>query len=170
MSSFEVSPDFQMAGQVKWFSLSRGYGFVHDEQSGEEILLHANVLKDFGRSSVLAGSRIEFEAVQTERGYQARKILAIYPCEDSAEETTSISNPSATSDEYVAARVKWFDVEKGFGFVNAFGKPNDHFIHASVLHQMGLETVGIGEAICVRLGKNENGSAVLEVKPWAIHG
>ena len=41
-----------LKGHVKWFDTSKGYGFLVVEDGSGDILLHANVLKNFGRGSV----------------------------------------------------------------------------------------------------------------------
>jgi CspA family cold shock protein len=41
-----------ITGHVKWFDPSKGFGFVLADNGGPDILLHANVLRNFGHSSV----------------------------------------------------------------------------------------------------------------------
>ena len=38
-----------VTGRVKWFDPARGFGFIVDEAGGSDILLHANVLRNFGQ-------------------------------------------------------------------------------------------------------------------------
>ena len=42
----------RVSGTVKWFDPSKGFGFVVANEGGPDILLHANVLRNFGQSSV----------------------------------------------------------------------------------------------------------------------
>jgi len=51
-------------GKIKWFDSTKGFGFVLDDAGGGDILLHANVLRDFGLSSVVEGSEIEVETAE----------------------------------------------------------------------------------------------------------
>ena len=44
-------------GVVKWFDPLKGFGFVVAETGGADILLHVNVLRSFGQSSVADGAR-----------------------------------------------------------------------------------------------------------------
>jgi cold shock CspA family protein len=46
-------------GRVKWFSLERGYGFLVDEQTGEEIFVHETGLADPPETPV-KGMRLQF--------------------------------------------------------------------------------------------------------------
>jgi cold shock CspA family protein len=46
-------------GRVKWFSLEHGYGFLIDEQTGQEIFVHERGLVDPGDTPV-SGGRLQF--------------------------------------------------------------------------------------------------------------
>ena len=72
---------FDVLGKVKWFDPVKGFGFVIADEGGPDILLHANVLRNFGQSSVADGARIEVAAQRTERGIQATEVRRIEPPE-----------------------------------------------------------------------------------------
>ena len=48
-----------VTGVVKWFDPTKGFGFVVSDGGGPDILLHANVLRNFGQSSVADSAGIE---------------------------------------------------------------------------------------------------------------
>ena len=58
-------------GRVKWFDPSKGFGFIVSDQTDADILLHANVLRNFGQGSVADGAGIEVRIQRTQRGVQA---------------------------------------------------------------------------------------------------
>ena len=58
-------------GQVKWFDAAKGYGFLVADDDQGDILLHANVLRNFGRGSIAEGSVVSFSLQSTDRGRQA---------------------------------------------------------------------------------------------------
>ena len=68
-----------MHGHVKWFDPAKGFGFVVSEDSPSDILLHANVLRNFGQGSVADGAGITVQVQQTQRGVQAVEVLSIEP-------------------------------------------------------------------------------------------
>lgn len=74
----------QIAGRVKWFDATKGFGFVVSDEGGPDILLHANVLRNFGQSSVADGSAIEIVVQKSERGIQALEVISIAPPESPA--------------------------------------------------------------------------------------
>ena len=115
-----------VSGTVKWFDNAKGFGFIISDEGGPDILLHANVLRNFGQGSVADQSRIKVVIQKTERGIQAQQVLEIEPPEsDQMEASTGMLIEIPDGTPFVPARVKWFDKAKGFGFINAFGDPDD---------------------------------------------
>ncbi len=70
---------------------------------------------------------------------------------------------SAFAGPEVGAVVKWFNAEKGFGFVEVSGGSGDAFLHVSVLQRAGAEAVTPGAALKVRVGPGQKGQQVTEV-------
>ena len=163
-------------GHVKWFDPGKGFGFVVANDGGPDILLHVNVLRNFGQSSIADGSEIEVVTHQTERGVQAIEVVSVAP---PARESEAPLNDIAELDAEAiraapleAARVKWFDKGKGFGFANVFGRGEDVFLHIEVLRQSGLADLQPGEALAMRVIDGKRGRMAAEVMAWesAIQG
>ena len=62
-----------------------------------------------------------------------------------------------------SAVVKWFNGEKGFGFVEVEGGSGDAFLHVSVLQRVGADSVAPGALLRVRVGPGQKGQQVTEV-------
>lgn len=159
-----------VTGQVKWFDPAKGFGFVIADLGGPDILLHANVLRNFGQGSVVDGSMIEILVQDTQRGLQATQVLAITPPRSDAavplRDMMDFTADDIASKPIEPARVKWFDKAKGFGFANVFGREEDVFIHVEVLRRSGLSDLQSGEAIGLRLVQGERGRMAIEVIGW----
>ena len=70
--------------------------------------------------------------------------------------------PAAQSGPPSTATVKWFNAEKGFGFVS-LEEGGDAFLHANVLSRAGREEVAPGATLQVRTGAGMKGPQVTEV-------
>ncbi|MCF3972262.1 cold-shock protein [Paracoccus salsus] len=159
-----------ISGEVKWFDPTKGYGFILNADGGPDILLHANVLRNFGRSSVADQSRVTAWVQPTNRGLQATEVTEIRP--PASDGTPPIADLNSTVIEHLEslplrpARVKWFDKGKGFGFANIFGHPDDVFIHVEVLRHSGFSDLVIGEAIGIRVVEGPRGLMAAQITSW----
>lgn len=157
-----------VAGQVKWFDTTKGFGFVLSDEGGPDILLHANVLRNFGRGSIAEGARVMLRTQTTGRGLQAIEVIAIEAGNGAPAEPQSTfpDLPDTTDVPLVAARVKWFDKGKGFGFANVFGRSEDVFVHVEVLRRSGFTELQPGEAIALKVVEGPRGKMAAEVRTW----
>jgi CspA family cold shock protein len=54
-------------GKVKFFNESKGFGFICDDQSGEDIFVHSSGLEDHVRE----GDEVTFDVKQGKKGINA---------------------------------------------------------------------------------------------------
>ena len=160
----------RVTGRVKWFDPVKGFGFVVSDDGGPDILLHANVLRNYGQSSVADNAEVEIDVQETERGCQAVEVHAIHPARDAL--TAGLADFDDIDPEVIRAaplepaRVKWFDKAKGFGFANTFGSDVDVFVHIEVLRRSGLADLQPGEALAIRTIEGKRGRMATEVCGW----
>ena len=142
------------------------------DNGGPDILLHVNVLRNFGQNSVADDAQIEVVTHHTDRGVQAVEIVSIAPpMRDHGAGLTDLAEMPDTDVENLPlepGRVKWFDKIKGFGFANVFGKPDDVFLHIEVLRLSGLSDVQPGEALALRVIDGKRGRMAAQVFPWEM--
>ncbi|MEP3678069.1 MAG: cold shock domain-containing protein [Paracoccaceae bacterium] len=162
----------RVTGTVKWFDPSKGFGFVVSDHGGPDILLHANVLRNFGQSSVADAAGIEVIVQETARGIQAVEVLNIAPPDTMPEmdigldDGGEIAEPVDLSLPLEPARVKWFDKAKGFGFANVFARDEDVFLHIEILRRSGLADLQPGEAVSLRVVDGKRGRMATQVTSW----
>ena len=169
----DLSSLHHVQGRVKWFDPMKGFGFVVSDTGGDDILLHVNVLRNFGQSSIAEGTQVEIVTHQTERGVQALEIVRLVPPERDVSAPVLNDFAHLTDDDLdemdmEPARVKWFDKGKGFGFANVFGRPEDVFLHIEVLRQSGLADLQPGEALALRVIEGKRGRMAAEILSWEM--
>lgn len=60
-------------GKVKWFSDSKGYGFIETEE-GRDVFVHFSAIQTDGFKSLAEGQNVEFEIVEGAKGPQAANV------------------------------------------------------------------------------------------------
>ncbi|WP_306418948.1 cold-shock protein [Teichococcus vastitatis] len=63
----------------------------------------------------------------------------------------------------LAATVKWYNAEKGFGFVELGDGSGDAFLHANILQAAGVQGVSPGATLQVRVGQGAKGRQIDQV-------
>lgn len=156
-----------VVGHVRWFDSLKGFGFLVDSGGGSDALLHASVLKRFGRSSITEAAIIEAQVTETSRGRQVTEILSLrLPAGPPIAEMVCLPYDQLKQLPMLAARVKWFDRAKGFGFANVFGEAGDIFLHIDVLKENGFTDLTVGEAIALRVLDGHRGRVAAQILAW----
>lgn len=60
-----------MTGKVKWFNAQKGFGFITNNENGEEVFVHFSGLAMDGFKSLDDGQSVTFDITQGARGLQA---------------------------------------------------------------------------------------------------
>jgi CspA family cold shock protein len=63
---------FYMAtGTVKWFSDSKGYGFITPDEGGKDLFIHHSNIIGNGYKSLTEGAKVVFEEREGNKGIEA---------------------------------------------------------------------------------------------------
>ena len=58
-------------GTVKWFNAQKGYGFITNESTGEDVFVHFSGIAGEGYKSLEEGQNVTFDIPEGNRGLQA---------------------------------------------------------------------------------------------------
>ena len=64
-------------GTVKWFNADKGYGFISNDEGGEDVFVHFSAIQTDGFKTLEEGQEVQFEVVQGAKGPQASNVTRI---------------------------------------------------------------------------------------------
>jgi cold shock protein len=164
--SGEKDLSVEISGQIKWFDISKGYGFIKPYGGGRgDVLLHQTCIRQSGFKEAFEGARVVCEAVQGPKGLQARRLISV----DNS--TAELDEPAARPQRYVVeptgpafvAAVKWFNRGKGYGFLSRGPDTPDIFVHMETLRRNGIRELRQGQKVRVRVGGGPKGELAADV-------
>jgi len=127
---------------VKWFNRAKGFGFVQPSDGSPDAFLHVSVLEQLGRSELDEGTTITCDISE---GHKGPQVAEIHNVDESTASPSSASSPSYGGPpttggftEEFEGTVKFFNVEKGFGFIKPDDGGRDVFISARTLERAGI--------------------------------
>ena len=180
---FNTAPSGPEVGAVvKWFNAEKGFGFV-ELNTGGDAFLHVSVLGRAGHQAVNPGAILRVRVGAGQKGPQVAEILSLE--EGTAPPPTTARRPpmsgggggfggagggggggrevdlGATTE--VRGTVKWFNAEKGFGFVMPENGGKDVFVHITAVSRGGLQGLEPGQVVRLQVAEGRRGQEAVSV-------
>ena len=159
---------------VKWFNAEKGFGFVEVSDGSGDAFLHVSVLSGAGAQSVNPGAKLKVKLGQGAKGPQVMEVSDIREGEaPAAGPRRAPPRPSfggGGGDSYgggggggggpaqdVRGTVKWYNAQKGFGFVAPDSGGKDVFVHATALERGGIPGLAEGQSVRMQVVQGKKG-------------
>jgi CspA family cold shock protein len=63
-----------MAGIVKWYNATKGFGFISPQSGGKDVFVHATALESAGLQPLQEGQSVKMSVVQGAKGPEVSSI------------------------------------------------------------------------------------------------
>lgn len=154
----------KIEGALRWFDHVRGYGFIIPNGGGDDVLLHNEVLREFGQNTRLKpGAVLSCEIMKSPNGLMATKILKVlnnagFAAENLVQSSEDFEiNLPVDESQLKVAIVKWYDERKGYGFSITHNDDSDIMLSRQILRRCGIRSLYPGDKIRVLLDNTPRG-------------
>jgi CspA family cold shock protein len=95
----------------------------------------------------------------------ARRFASERPTPGTGSETGPRRGPPQKETQMAQGTVKWFNAEKGFGFITPEAGGQDVFVHYSAIQSDGYRSLDEGQQVEFEVGQGQKGPQAEQVRP-----
>ncbi len=156
-------------GTVKWFNTTKGFGFVA-LADGTEAFLHVSAVEQAGLAAPREGATIKCEVGPGKKGPQVTRLVEITgggapaPSHMPRGSDRPLDPALMANTTEVEGTVKWFSLERGYGFVTADDGDVDIFVVGDCLRRAALQTLLPEQRVSVTVARTAKGREARAVR------
>jgi len=162
-------------GVVKWFNSQKGYGFITPDEGGEDLFVHQSAINAQGFRTLSETEDVMYDVVDEGGKLKAVNVSSPdggYVKGDSggrgrgrgaATTPRKWVDGAEPSEGKQIGTVKWFNSEKGFGFIAPLSGSEDLFVHQSAIHAPGFRSLMEGEDVEFKVVEERGKEKAIEV-------
>ena len=139
----------RVEAKVKWFNAAKGFGFVTLSDGSPDAFLPMAVLRRAGYDDVREGASISCEVGAGAQGPLVVTVLNLDNATAAPAGMGGAMRGAARAAQTLEGAVKWFEADKGYGFIAPDGGGKDGFIHVTALRRSGVNLLGPGQRVRV---------------------
>jgi CspA family cold shock protein len=161
-------------GVVKFFNGQKGFGFVVRDDGGEDVFVHISAVEAAGLTGLADGQPLEFTLTERNGRVSATDIVIDgepLPVTDRApprereggfgdrppRPARDRDAAPMTNGQRVEGTVKFFNGQKGFGFIQREDGGPDAFVHISAVERAGMSNLNEGQRVSFELEEDRRG-------------
>src|ERR1700736_1726798 len=155
----DAPPPRTVDAKVKWFNAGKGFGFVTMADGSPDAFLPMAILRRAGYEDIREGASITCEVSAGAKGPLVTTVLNV-------DNSTAVAPQSGGGgmdrlgprvSQTMEGAVKWFEPEKGYGFISPDGGGKDVFIHITALRRSGVNALDPGQRVRVEVVDGKKG-------------
>lgn len=173
MSAFQSPGEtFRLAGKIKWFNRSKGFGFIIPNDGSGDVFLPLSALERAGYSEAPDGASVLFEWTQGPKGRAVAQVLELdastatprAPRENRFRGGREGHEEQSGPTESLDGVVKWYDPARGFGFILPNDGSKDIFVHVTALRRSGIEMLEPGQPVRMMVAQARRGREAASIQ------
>ena len=143
-------------GKVKFFNAQKGFGFIVQDDGGDDVFVHISQVERAGLKGLAEGQGLRYSLVDRGGKVSASDIqiegdLIEVPDRPAGRPRRELTGEKATGT------VKFFNSMKGFGFIQRDDGQPDAFVHISAVERAGMSGLEEGDKLEFELEVDQRG-------------
>lgn len=152
----------RVEASVKWYSPTKGYGFLNRVDNSHDIMIHFSALDKVGCGYIKTGDRVICEIAPGKCGLQVVRVIEVkFGSSEPRSLSGFLSSQGSSFDvedlEEIKGVIKWYNPDKGYGFIISDDGRKEIFLHQYVLRAAGHKFLTPGIRVLAKVSNSERG-------------